>query len=186
MDRLGTTSVELRIGRSGGLYLNTGTYALPTWVEVALAKDVTSNIESETADADNRSAGLWGADVVVRLSLSVDFQMIWDTAVAYVLTMYNAAIVGGSSEFAILDGKMTDPTARGIRALCCYGKFSRPEPLRDVMVTDVTIKPTYSVNPPAAISGTLLMAAMSPEALAELLQSEQAADAQRQGDKVTR
>jgi len=144
----------LRIGRAGGLYLNTGTYAAPVWIEVLLARDVTSNIESETADADSRAAGIWGADVVVKLTLSVDFQMVWDTAVAYVLSMYNAAIAGGSQEFAIMDGKMTDPTAVGIRALCCYSKFSRPEPLRDIMVADVTIKPTYSANPPAQITGS--------------------------------
>src|SRR5215471_2188056 len=169
----------LRIGRAGGLYLNTATYAAPTWVEIALARDVTSNIESETADADSRAAGIWGADVVVKLTLSVDFQMIWDTAIAYVVTMYNAAIAGTASEFAIMDGKLTDPTARGIRALCCYSKFSRPEPLRDVMVADVTIKPTYSLNPPAAISGTLMMMGMSEEALAALRETEQAAGAAR-------
>lgn len=139
----------MKLGRNGKLYYNAGSYGSPTWTEVTLARDVTTNLDAETADADHRGAGSFGADVVVKLTAGVDFELIWDTSNAVFLVLLNAFLAGSAVEFLVLDGAVGTTGSRGVRASCNVTKFTRSEPLREIMKASVTIKPTYSANPAA-------------------------------------
>ena len=48
-----------------------------------------------------------------------------------------------------MDGDMTAPVSQGLRALCVITNFSRNEPLEEAITVSVTVKPTFSVNPPS-------------------------------------
>lgn len=138
--------MAIKLGRNGKLYYNAGTYGSPTWTEVTLARDVTTNLDSETADADHRAAGLFGANVVVKLSAGIDFELIWDTSNAVFLVLLAAFVSAGSVEFLVLDGSVGTSGSRGVRATCNITKFTRTEALAGVMLAQVSIAPTYAAN----------------------------------------
>lgn len=141
--------MALKLGRNAKIYYNAGSYASPSWTEITLARDVTTNLDSETADADHRGAGNFGADVVVRLKAGVDFELIWDTANAVFLVLLNAFTNMSGVEFLVLDGPVGTVGSRGVRATCSVSKFTRTEPLRGVQLAQVSIMPTYADNPAA-------------------------------------
>lgn len=139
--------MSIKLGRNCKLYYNAGSYGSPTWTEVTLTRDLTLNQDAETADADHRGAGVFGADVVTKLTLGVDFEMIWETASAVFLALVNAYYAGSSVEFLVLDGSVGASGSRGVRATCNVTKFTRSEPLAGVVMAQASIKPTYSANP---------------------------------------
>jgi hypothetical protein len=140
----------IKIGRDGALYINSGSHGSPSWTEVEIVQDVTMSGDAETADADNRSAGIYGADVVVKLGLGVEFKLLWDTSKAYVLTLWNTFHAGTSLDVLVLDGPVGTTGSRGVRATCCINKFTKAEPIRGIQTYDVGMKPTYDPDYPPA------------------------------------
>ena len=53
----------IKLGMEAKLYRNTGTYALPTWVELTNVKDLTLNLEAGEADVTTRGNAGWRATV---------------------------------------------------------------------------------------------------------------------------
>jgi len=47
-----------------------------------------------------------------------------------------------------MDGDIATAGSQGLRATCMVTNFSRNEPLEEAVTVSVTVKPTYSVNPP--------------------------------------
>jgi hypothetical protein len=41
--------MSIKLGRNCKAYYNTGSYASPTWVEITLVRDLTTNLDGETA-----------------------------------------------------------------------------------------------------------------------------------------
>lgn len=138
-----------RLGRNGKAYRNTGSYASPSWSEMTNVRDVTLNLDTESADVATRADGLWGADAVVKLTASVDLEMIWDPTDAAFTALLTAFLAASTIEFLILDGAVGTTGSQGLRATCNISKFSRPEPLNEAMKAMVGIKPTRATNPPA-------------------------------------
>jgi hypothetical protein len=138
--------MALKLGRNGKLYYNAGTYGSPTWTEVTLVRDVTTNLDSEVADADHRGAGVFGADVVVKLKAGVDFEILWDPANAVFSVLLAAYLAGSSVDFLVLDGAVGTTGSQGVRATCQIHKFTRAEALKDVIKAQVSIAPTYAAN----------------------------------------
>jgi hypothetical protein len=51
-------------------------------------------------------------------------------------------------EFAVMDGDITVTGSQRLRATRMVTNFSRNEALEEATTVSVTVKPTYSVNPP--------------------------------------
>ena len=49
------------------------------------------------------------------------------------------------------DGDIATAGSQGLRATCAVTNFSRNEALEEAITVSVTVKPTYSVTPPAWI-----------------------------------
>jgi len=142
-----------RLGMDAKLYRNTGTYALPVWVEVSNVKDVTLNLEKGEADVTTRANAGWRATVGTLKDASIEFQMVWDTVDAGFDAIRQAFFNNTPLEFAVMDGDITDPDSEGLRATFDVFNFTRNEALEEAILVDVSIKPTYADNAPEWITG---------------------------------
>ena len=139
----------MKLGLEGKAYYNSGSYGSPTWGEITVARDVTLNLDTETADARTRANLLWGADAVVKLAASVDMDILWEPTNAVFAALLTAFLAGTGVEILVLDGAVGTSGSRGLRATMCIGKFTRGEPLNGVMVASVSFRPTVATNNPA-------------------------------------
>ena len=148
----------VRLGLKGKLYRNTGTYATPVWDEIKNVKDLTLTMEKGEADVSTRGNDGWRAIIGTLKEASIEFQMVYDTADLDFQALQTCWFSDTAIELAIMDGAMVAASgvdkSQGLRALFSIQTFSRSEALEEAMMTDVSIKPTYSTNAPAWITGT--------------------------------
>ncbi|GIW85731.1 MAG: hypothetical protein KatS3mg108_0055 [Isosphaeraceae bacterium] len=140
--------MAVKLGLDAKLYRNTGTFASPAWNEIANVKDVTLNLEAGEADVTTRGNAGWRATVATLKDGSIEFEMVWDTADADFAAIRDTFLNRGAMEFAVMDGPMNVPGSQGLRATCMVTNFSRNESLEEAITVSVTVKPTFSVNPP--------------------------------------
>jgi predicted secreted protein len=145
--------VSTRLGMDAKLFRNTGSFGSPVWVEIQNVKDVTLSLEKGEADVTTRANGGWRATVGTLKEGSIEFQMVWDTEDANFTAIQEAFFDNTALELAVMDGPMTDPTSQGLRASFEVFTFTRNEALEEAILVDVSVKPTYSANPPAWING---------------------------------
>ena len=138
----------IKLGMEARLYRNTGTYAAPTWVEVANVKDLTLNLEKGEADVTTRANLGWRATVGTLKDGSIEFEMLWDAADAGFTAIQQAFFANTPIEFAVMDAPITQTGAQGLRASFSITKFSRSEPLEEAISVSVTAKPTYADHAP--------------------------------------
>jgi len=140
--------MTIKLGMEAKLYRNTGTYALPTWVEMINVKDLTLNLEAGEADVTTRGNAGWKATIAALKDGSIEFEMVWDTADADFTAIQQAFFGNTDLEFAVMDGDVASTGSQGLRALMAITNFSRSEALEEAIGVSVTAKPTYSANPP--------------------------------------
>ena len=138
----------IKLGMEAKLYRNTGTYALPTWVELTNVKDLTLNLEAGEADVTTRGNAGWRATVATLKDGSIEFEMVWDTADTNFTAIQDAFFNGTDIEFAVMDGDITASGSQGLRATMSVTSFSRNEALEEALMVSVNAKPTYATNAP--------------------------------------
>lgn len=140
--------MAVKLGLDAKLFRNTGTYATPTWDEIANVRDVTLNLEAGEADVTTRGNNGWRATVATLKDGSIEFEMVWDSADTDFTAIRDAFLNKTAVEMAVLDGDVLDTGSQGLRASFMVTSFSRNEPLEEAITVSVTMKPTYSANPP--------------------------------------
>ena len=140
--------MTIKLGMEAKLYRNTGTYALPTWVEMINVKDLTLNLEASEADVTTRGNAGWRATIAALKDGSIEFEMVWDTADADFTAIQQAFFGNTDLEFAVMDGDVASSGSQGLRATMAITNFSRSEALEEAIGVSVTAKPTYSDNAP--------------------------------------
>lgn len=138
----------IKLGMEAKLYRNTGTFALPTWVELTNVKDLTLNLEAGEADVTTRGNAGWRATVATLKDGSIEFEMVWDTADTNFTAIQDAFFNGTDIEFAVMDGDITVSGTQGLRATMSVTSFSRSEALEEALMVSVNAKPTYATNAP--------------------------------------
>jgi Phage tail tube protein len=140
--------MAVKLGLDAKLYRNTGTHAAPAWNEVKNVKDVTLSLEAGEADVTTRANAGWRATVATLKDGSVEFEMVWDTADDDFTAIRDAFLNHTALEFAVMDGDIATAGSQGLRAACAVTNFSRNEALEEAITVGVTVKPTFSANPP--------------------------------------
>jgi hypothetical protein len=74
--------------------------------------------------------------------------MVWDTADEDFGAIRDTFLKRASMELAVMDGDITVTGSQGLRATCMVSNVSRNEALEEAITVSVTVKPTYSINPP--------------------------------------
>ena len=140
--------MTIKLGMEAKLYRNTGTYALPTWVEMINVKDLTLNLEASEADVTTRGNAGWRATIAALKDGSIELEMVWDTADADFTAIQQAFFGNTDLEFAVMDGDVASSGSQGLRATMAITNFSRSEALEEAIGVSVTAKPTYADNAP--------------------------------------
>ncbi len=146
--------MSVKLGLDAKMFRNTGTYATPVWNEIKNVRDVTLSLETGEADATTRGNNGWRATVATLKDGSVEFDMVWDSADDDFTAIRDAFLNKTALEMAVLDGDVATPGAQGLRASFMVTNFSRNEPLEEAITASVTVKPTYSANPPTWMTTT--------------------------------
>jgi hypothetical protein len=145
----------VKLGLDARLYLNSGTYASPTWSGLNNVRDLTLNLETGEADVSTRANEGWRATVSTLKDASLEFELVIDPEDSGFTTVVNAFLQNEPLEFVVLDGPITGPGSvgsQGLRATFRIASFSRNEALEEAVTASVTAKPTYSENPPSWMS----------------------------------
>lgn len=138
-----------KLGLEAKLYRNTATYEAPAWEEIDNVKDLSRNLEKAEADVTTRANDGWRANTGTLKDLSLEFDMVYDTEDDNVVALEDAFFDGDAIEFAVMDGDITVPGTRGVRATMEVFNFSQTENLEEAIMVSVSIKPTYATNAPA-------------------------------------
>jgi predicted secreted protein len=129
-------------------YCEAGIGGTPVWTEVAIVKDVTYDDSKSEIDVTTRAAGRWKQTISGMREAAIEFEILWDAAVAGFLALQDAynddALIG----LAVADGAIATSGTHYFMADCEILKFARSEPLDGVVTVSVTAKPTYSANTP--------------------------------------
>lgn len=129
------------------LYRNTGTWDIPVWNEIGNVRDLTQSLEKAMADVSTRGA-TWRRHKSGLKDASIDFQMVWDTDDDDFTAIQEAFLNGTTIELAAMDGDIAVAGAEGFRSDFEVSTFSRPEPLEDAVLVDVTVVPAYTIQTP--------------------------------------
>ena len=135
-----------QVGLSCELSRNTGSYAVPVWSELDLARDVTVSLEAAEADASSRSSGGWRETIQSLKDASIEFEMVNDSADSGFTAVKNAFIDGTNLEVLALDGPVATTGSQGLRMTSAVSAFSRSEPLEETVTVSTTLKPTPNTD----------------------------------------
>lgn len=128
-------------GRKNYLYVNTATYASPTYAEVTRARDVNHN--DSRSEGDDSCRGYDMASVEVGLaSYECSFDAVYkrgDTALDALQAAYRAGTPIG---IMFLDGPRATAGSKGFRVDVKVTAFNRSEPLGDTTLVSITLKGT--------------------------------------------
>jgi hypothetical protein len=137
-----------KLGLEAKLFRNTGTYATPVWNEITNVKDLTLTLEKGEADTSTRAAAGWKTSRGTLKEATVEFDMVWDTLDDDFAAIRDSFLNGTLVDLAVLDGGSAVVGSQGFRSPCEVLKFTRNEQLTEAITVSVTLKPTYSANPP--------------------------------------
>jgi len=137
------------LGKDAKLYFCAdGIGGTPQWTELSNVKNVSVNLQKGEADVTTRGNNGWKASVGTLKEGSIEFEMVWDTEDAG-FEAVSAAYFGDTLiGIAAMDGDIIEAGRRGLWADMAVIDFSQEEPLEEALSVKVTLKPTYSANPP--------------------------------------
>lgn len=131
------------------LYRNTGTYGTPVWDLVPNVKDVSVPWDFNEVDVSRRAGGGFAESEPALTKISVDFDMIEDTADTDFTTFRDAAIAKTSIGMLVLNGLQATAGSCGLRAEMKFFKMGQGQKLDDAMRVEFSMKPCYSSNAPS-------------------------------------
>lgn len=142
------------VGKDCKLYYNSGTNALPVWVEVKHAINATANLGKGEADVSSRAVG-WKLSKGGLKELEVSFTYRHlagaDTVFDAILASYTA---GTPKQFAVMDADITSTGAQGVKAYFEVFQLNQSQELENAVEYEVTMKPTYFVESSTVIEPT--------------------------------
>ena len=131
------------VGKDCKLYINTGTRATPTWVEVKKAINVSANLGKGEADISARFSG-WkltkGALKELEITFTYRHKRGTDTVFDSLLSAY---LNDTPREFAVMDAAITEVGAQGPRAFCEVISMNLTQELENAQEFEIALKPTY-------------------------------------------
>ena len=118
---------------------NTGSVS---WNEVDNIKDLTLNLDKDTADMKTRGSGGWGQERTTFKNATVEFQMLWKSSDPAFTAIRDAYLNDTEVAFAAMDGDIATSGKQGLASNFEVSNFTRNEPLEEGVTVDVTLTPS--------------------------------------------
>lgn len=138
---------KTQLGVLSNLYLNTGTYATPTFAPVTLVGDCTVSAPWDEGDASSRASRVKMASKTM-LGLAVNAKILASLTDAGYTTILNALASDDVVNVMVLNGAMDVNGVRGWMFDAQVFKGDEDQGTGAVVFTDVDFKPCFTGNPP--------------------------------------
>ena len=131
------------VGKDCEVYVNSGTHAAPTWVEVKNAINVSANLGKGEADISARFSS-WKLAKGALKELEISFTYRHKRGLDAVFdTLLAAYIEDTPLEFLVLDGAIGETGAQGPRAFCEVFSMNLTQELENAAEYEFSVKPTF-------------------------------------------
>lgn len=136
------------------LFRNSASFASPTWNEIVSTRDITIGDSYAEADVSRRGEGLRQTEPTLR-EITIDWEMVWDTADEDFAALYTAYAAKTLVELAFADGAIgtSGTVASGgtadvvfTRVSCKIVKWEKSLALEGAALVSITAKPCYTTN----------------------------------------
>lgn len=138
-------------GDSCALYYNSGTHAVPVWVEITKARDVAWPIDIGEAEANARDCEFKLSEptlIGIELNFGYQYTKGADTVYDLLLAM---ALARTDKQFAVADGPIATVGTRYLKMFAKIFGVDNQEPLEGNKTLELTLKPNRHEE-----SGTLI------------------------------
>lgn len=133
-----------KTGHKMKAYRNTGTYASPTWVEVAEIGDLSIPDLSMGLAELKRRAKDWTKNLPSLIqSVAVEFRLHHGLDATNFDAIRTAFFAGTAEEWAIMNGSITTTSNEGLRIPVLVEQFPWDQPLEEVAGHDVRLAVAY-------------------------------------------
>jgi TP901-1 family phage major tail protein len=112
------------------------------WTEAANIRNVNTNLETGEADATTRANGGWRQTVPTLKDGTIEFEMLQVPDDAAFDAFETAWKAGAEIAVAAMSGAVATSGSKGLAGNFMVTNFSRSEALEDVVVYNVTLKPS--------------------------------------------
>ena len=141
-------------GCAAKAYYNTGTEAIPTWVEIPMAQDATINAESSDLEATTREAGCFKLSASGLITMSADISLLYQPGETAFDFLRAAFLAKTTVSVALMDGAIATTASEGLWFVGEVFAFPVEQPLDGVLVSAISIKPTQNA---AGTAGVLVL-----------------------------
>lgn len=136
-----------RLGYECKLYLDATPLAVGetavdgSWTEVTAVRDLTCNLDKDSADMTTRANAGWKATKGSLRDGSLEFDLLYDSDDTLIAAIRNAYLGNNLIALAAMDGDILVAGAEGFVANFEIMSFNVPQPLAEGVTISVTAKP---------------------------------------------
>ena len=124
------------VGGKCKLYYNTGTYAIPVWVEITECGDVSiPDLGSNLAEINTRGSK-WIKNLPAQMVMAVEFTYLYRADPTVFDFLRTAFFDQTTHEFAVMDGDIATVGTEGLRLPACIENFPINQNLEEVTMVD--------------------------------------------------
>lgn len=127
------------------LYINTATYASPTWSEISEARDLSMPLALGEVDASDRGSTFKKYDAGL-IDMSIEWEMTYRNGNANFAALQTHVLARTTVEIAIVDDDIATSGTEGFRIPCKLFSQSFNFPLEDGMTVSMKAMPTYDAT----------------------------------------
>lgn len=135
----------MKLGLNAKLYRNTGTFAMPTWVEVSNIQDLELSDDMTEFDASVRGgSGFSEAEATLR-NLELTFNMK-NNDDQHMIALRTAYATRATVDLQVLDGPIATVGTHGVRARWKVFEFGKPQNLADGQMLNLRLRPAPNAD----------------------------------------
>ncbi len=129
-------------GKDAVLYINTGTYASPTWSAICNVTDVSVSMTKNASDASTRCGDGWMESIPGLRDATISFTSNFDTSDTNQATLITSYMDDSTVDVYVANGDITvSGTYKGFRGVCMVSNMSVDQALDDVQKINFELRP---------------------------------------------
>ena len=138
----------MKLGLNAKLYRNTGTFAMPTWVEVSNVQDLELGDDMTEFDASVRGGGGFSEAEPTMRNIDLTFNMR-NNDDQHMIALRTAYATRAAVDLQVLDGPIGTNGSHGLRARFKLFEFGKPQNLADGQFVNLRLRPCPNSDGPA-------------------------------------
>jgi hypothetical protein len=135
----------MRLGVAAGLYVNTNTYASPTWLEILMLSDLTVTAQWIEGESSTRAARVQTFEQTI-MSMELTGRVRKEIGNAAYIQLRTAHGSATALDFLVLDAKNTTVDADGYRFHGRVFNFGEDQSLQNVIFKEFGVKPCVALD----------------------------------------